>query len=194
MDQIKIGLLIRSLRLERGLTQLELARRLGVTDRAVSKWERCQGCPDVSLLPGLSGVLGIPVDSLLAGDLDEQDNNGGSMKQTKFFLCPQCGNLITASGSAALACCGRTLTPLEPQRPDPDHQLTIEQVENEWYLTSPHPMDKAHHLSFAALVTSERVTLIRRWPEWDFQVRLPRGEHGLLYWHCTRHGLFRQVL
>ena len=194
MDQIKIGLLIRSLRLERGLTQLELARRLGVTDRAVSKWERCQGCPDVSLLPGLAGMLGVPVDSLLAGDLDEQDSNGGSMKQTKFFLCPQCGNLITASGSAALACCGRTLTPLEPQRPDPDHQLTIEQVENEWYLTSPHPMDKAHHLSFAALVTSERVIRVRRWPEWDFQVRLPRGEHGLLYWHCTRHGQFRQVL
>lgn len=145
MDQTKIGLLIRSLRRERGLTQLELAQRLGVTDRAVSKWERCQGCPDVSLLPGL-------------------------------------------------ACCGRTLTPLEPQRPDPDHQLTIEQMENEWYLTSPHPMTKDHHLSFAALVTSERVTLIRRWPEWDFQVRLPRGEHGLLYWHCTRHGLFRQVL
>jgi hypothetical protein len=134
------------------------------------------------------------VDSLLAGDLDEQDSNGGSMKQTKFFLCPQCGNLITASGSAVLACCGRTLTPLEPQRPDPDHQLTIEQMENEWYLTSPHSMTKAHHLSFAALVTSERVILVRRWPEWDFQVRLPRGEHGLLYWHCTQHGLFRQIL
>ena len=116
------------------------------------------------------------------------------MKQTRFFLCPQCGNLITASGSAALACCGRTLTPLEPKRPDPDHQLTIEQVENEWYLTSPHPMTKDHHLSFAALVTSERVILVRRWPEWDFQVRLPRGEHGLLYWHCTQHGLFRQIL
>lgn len=55
MDQTKIGLLIRSLRRERGLTQLELAQRLGVTDRAVSKWERCQGCPDVSLLPGLAG-------------------------------------------------------------------------------------------------------------------------------------------
>ena len=106
------------------------------------------------------------------------------MKQTKFFLCPQCGNLITASGSAVLACCGRTLTPLEPQRPDPDHQLTIEQMENEWYLTSPHSMTKAHHLSFAALVTSERVILVRR----------PRGEHGLLYWHCTQHGLFRQIL
>ena len=116
------------------------------------------------------------------------------MKQTRFFLCPQCGNLITASGSAALACCGRTLEPLNAQKPDPEHTLTIQQVENEWYLTSLHPMDKAHHLSFAALVTSERVTLIRRWPEWDFQVRLPRGEHGLLYWHCTRHGLFRQVL
>ena len=72
--------------------------------------------------------------------------------------------------------------------------LTAEPVEDEWYLTAPHPMEKGHYLSFAALVTGEQVTLVKRWPEWDFQLRLPRRGHGLLYWHCTRHGLFRQTI
>lgn len=194
MDQMKTGSLIRALRTERGMTQLELARALGVTDRAVSKWERGLGCPEVSLLSGLSRLLGVPLERLLEGDMDEQEPKGGTMRNLKFYVCPQCGNLLTASGEAALSCCGRHLEALTPQTPDPDHQLQVEQVEDEWFFTAPHPMEKGHHLSFAALVTGEQLTLVRRWPEWDFQVRLPRRGHGMLYWCCTQHGLFRQVL
>ena len=54
MDYEKIGALIRSLRTQQGLTQRELAQQLTVSDKAVSKWERGQGCPDVSLLPSLA--------------------------------------------------------------------------------------------------------------------------------------------
>ena len=52
MDHEQIGRLIRSLRREQGLTQLQLASLLNVSDKAVSKWERGLGCPEVSLLPG----------------------------------------------------------------------------------------------------------------------------------------------
>lgn len=72
MDQEKTGALIRSLRMERGLTQRELAARLGVSDKAVSKWERGLGCPDVSLLTAISQELGVGLDSMLGGGLPER--------------------------------------------------------------------------------------------------------------------------
>lgn len=152
------------------------------------------GCPDVSLLPGLAQILGVPVEGLLAGGLEEQEPNGGSMRNLRFYVCPQCGNLATATGAAGLSCCGRTLEALVPQKLDEAHGLVLEQAEEDWYLTAPHPMEKGHYLSFAALVSGEQATVVKRWPEWDFQVRLPRRGHGLLYWYCTRHGLFRQTL
>ena len=194
MDYNKTGLLIRTLRRERGMTQRDLAQRLGVTDQAVSKWERGLGCPDISLLSELCRTLGIPPEGLLAGQLDEQEQDGGTMRNSSFYLCPQCGNLIAATGTPTLSCCGRTLAPLVPQKPDQAHCLTVEPVEDEWYLTCTHPMEKGHYISFAALVTGEQVTVVKRWPEGDFQLRLPRRGHGLLYWYCTQHGLFRQSI
>ena len=194
MDQTKIGLLIRTLRTEHGMTQLALAQAIGVTDRAVSKWERGLGCPDLSLLPQLTNVLGVPLEHLLSGELDEHDPNGGTMRNLTFYVCPQCGNLLTSTRPASLSCCGRRLEALTPQTPDPDHQLQAEVVEDEWFITAPHPMEKNHYLSFAALVTGEQATIQKHWPEWDFQLRLPRKGHGMLYWYCTQHGLFRQTL
>lgn len=193
MDQNKTGLLIRTLRLEQNMTQKELADQLNVTEQAVSKWERGLGCPDVLLLPLLAQILGVPLEGLLDGSLDTQAFNGGNMRQLKFYVCPQCGNLITATGTAALSCCGRTLEPLAPQKPDEAHQLSLSPVEDEWYITSTHPMEKDHFLSFAAWVSGDQLTLIKRWPEWDYQVRIPR-KHGFLFWHCTSHGLFRQAI
>ena len=194
MDQQKTGSLIRALRMERSLTQKQLAALLGITDRAVSKWERGLGCPDPSLLPALAQALGAPVERLLAGDLAEQAPNGGTMRNLKFYVCPQCGNLLTAAAPASLSCCGRTLEPLAAQKADEAHSITLEPVEDEWFLTAAHPMEKGHHLAFAALVTGERVILSKHWPEWDFQLRLPRRGRGMLYWYCTRHGLFRKPI
>ena len=194
MDQVKIGNLVRSLRRQKNMTQQELAKQLGLSGKTVSKWECGQGCPDLSVLPELAALLGVPMEDLLSGRLPEQSQNGGNMKNLKFYVCPQCGNLITASGSPSLSCCGRVLEPLPHQKPDEAHTLTIEEIDGEWFLSSSHPMEKGHSLMFAALVTAERVTLVRQWPEWDFQVRLPRRGRGFLYWYCTDHGLFRQIL
>ena len=194
MDCEKIGALIRAARRERGMTQRELGEALHISDRTVSKWECAQGCPDVSLLPALSARLGVDLERMLSGDLEPSREKGDSMKRIRFFVCPHCGNVVTATGEASVSCCGRRLEALTPQRAEGVHRLQAEAVEDEWFFTARHPMDKDHHLSFAALVTGEQVTLFRRWPEWDFQLRLPRGSHGLLYWYCTRHGLFRQTI
>lgn len=88
MDTRRTGGLIRSLREERGLTQLQLAQLVGVGDKAVSKWERGGGCPDVSLLPALAAELGCPVETLLAGSLSPDEAQGGTMKRTAFRICP----------------------------------------------------------------------------------------------------------
>ena len=194
MDCAKTGNLIRTLRLERGMTQRQLAEALGLCDKTVSKWERGLGCPDVSVLNRLAQLLGVGLEDLLNGQLPALETIGGNMKKTVYYVCPVCGNLLTASAEASVSCCGRRLEPLKAAKPDPDHQLIIEQVENEWFLTSRHPMTKDHTITFAALVTGDRLQLVKLYPEWDLQVRFPRRGHGILLWHCSRHGLFSQIL
>ena len=192
MDQIKTGGLIRALRTQKGLTQKELAEAVGVGDKAVSKWERGLGCPDVSLLPELSRVLGVGLEALLSGELDANDQERGNMKKLNFYVCPDCGSLITASTEAGVSCCGRTLLPLEPQKPE--EPLSVEKIDGSWFISSPHPMTKEHYISFVALLTGDTLFLRRLYPEWDLQTRIPAFSHGILLWHCTKHGLFRQII
>ncbi len=192
MDQTKTGGLIRALRTQKGLTQKALAEAVGVGDKAVSKWERGLGCPDVSLLPELSRVLGVGLEALLSGALDANDQERGNMKKLKCYVCPDCGNLITAAAEADLSCCGRTLLPLEPQKPE--EPLSVEKIDGSWFISSPHPMTKEHYVSFVALLTGDTLFLRRLYPEWDLQTRIPAFSHGILLWHCTKHGLFRQII
>ena len=192
MDQTKTGGLIRALRTQKGLTQKELAEAVGVGDKAVSKWERGLGCPDVSLLPELSRVLGVGLEALLSGQIDANDQERGNMKKLNFYVCPDCGNLITAAAEAGVSCCGRTLLPLEPQKPE--EPLSVEKIDDSWFISSPHPMTKDHYVSFAALLTGDTLFLRRLYPEWDLQTRILAFGHGILLWYCTKHGLFRQII
>ena len=192
MDQTKTGGLIRALRTQKGLTQKALAEAIGVGDKAVSKWERGLGCPDVSLLPELSRVLGVGLETLLSGSLDANDQERGNMKKLNFYVCPDCGNLITAATEVGVSCCGRTLLPLEPQKPE--EPLSVEKIDDSWFVSSPHPMTKDHYVSFVALLTGDTLFLRRLYPEWDLQTRVPCLGHGILLWYCTKHGLFQQLI
>lgn len=69
MDQIKIGKFIAARRKEAGLTQAQLAERLGITDRAVSKWETGRSLPDAALMPDLCAALGIGIQDLFCGEV-----------------------------------------------------------------------------------------------------------------------------
>ena len=193
MNLDKVGGLLRTLRREKGLTQRALAEQIGVSDRTISKWETGRGAPDVSLLSAVSDALGVNIEGILRGELRPEDCTGGNMKKIRYYYCPVCGSLSLSTGGAAISCCGRPLTPLEPAAPDSDHALTLEPIEDEWYITTPHPMTRDHYITFAALVGSDRIQLIKQYPEWDFQLRLPRLT-GLLLWHCSEHGLFSMPL
>lgn len=191
MDGKEIGMLLSKLRKERNMTQREVAERLSVSPQAVSKWERGNGFPDVSLLPALSGLFGVAVDRLLAGNLKSEETDRGNMKRIKFFVCPDCGNILTATGGGELHCCSRKLEALKPQKADEAHQVRVQEIEEDWYITFDHPMKKDHYFRFAAYVTMDRVLLVRLYPEQGGEFRIPqiRGG-GKLYLCCSRDGLF----
>ena len=194
MDQIKTGQLIRTLRQRRGLTQSALAGQIGVSDKAVSKWERGCGAPDISLLPALGDALGVDAGVLLRGELGENGKSSGNMSKMRFYVCPQCGSLLFAAEEAEVSCCGRRLKALEPRPAEGEHKLSVTRVEDEWFLTGSHPMEREHYISFAALVTGDTVLVKKRYPQWSLDTRLPMLGHGTLYWYCTQHGLFCQKL
>lgn len=114
------------------------------------------------------------------------------MKHLKFFVCPQCGNILTASADASLSCCGKKLTALTPHKAE--EKLNVELIENDYFISSGHPMEKDHYISFVALLTGDALVLRRQYPEWDLQTRLPRLGHGKLVWYCSQHGLFYQLV
>ena len=194
MDTYVTGATIKQLREAGKLTQSELAQKIGVSSKTISKWETAKGLPDISLLQPLAQALGISVIELMNGQHITNRNPSANMLRCKFYVCPVCGNIIHCTGSTVLSCCGITLPPLEPEDIDAAHGITIENVEDEQFLTIHHPMTKAHFISFVAHVTSDRVQLVKLYPEGSAQTRLQLRTGGLLYYYCNRHGLFRKKL
>jgi len=190
MNTYVTGSTIRQLREKRKLTQAGLAEQIGVSSKTISKWETAKGLPDISLLEPLSQALGISVIELMNGEHITNRNVSANMLRMKFYVCPICGNILHSTGSAVISCCGVTLPPLEAEEPDDDHAITIQQVEDEHFITIHHPMTKDHFISFVAFVTSDRVQLVKLYPEGNAQTRLQLRGFGKIYYCCNRHGLF----
>jgi len=191
MNSTEIGALLQRLRKERDMTQRQVAERLSVSAQAVSRWETGVGCPDVSLLPGLAELFGVSIVHLLAGDLAPEKKEVGNMKRVKFYVCPDCGNILTASGGGELHCCGRKLEYLSVRPADEDHKANVQEMEEDWYVTFTHPMEKDHFFRFVAYVTTDKVLLTRLYPESGGEFRIPQVRGGgKLYLCCSRHGLF----
>lgn len=182
---------IYALREQHGLTQRELADRIGVTDKAVSKWETGRGVPDIALVEPLARTLGVSVAELLTGNVAVNANKAGNASKAVFYVCPICGNVVTALGEGSFCCCGAALLVQEPEQPDAAHALCVQQCEGDHVVTMDHPMTKQHYLSFMAYVTADAVHLRKLYPEQAAQARFPIAGAGLLYAYCNRHGLFR---
>lgn len=192
MNVYVTGPVIKRLREAKRMTQAELADRIGVSGKAVSKWETSRGLPDVSLLEPLSSALGVSVTELLSGAPVSNRNAACNMLRTKLYVCPVCGNILHAAGEAVISCCGITLPPLEAESPDEAHQLQIEPVEDEQFLTVRHPMTKTHYISFLAYASSDRFQLVKLYPEGNAEARFSLRGSGYLYVYCNRHGLMKQ--
>lgn len=194
MNTYVTGNTIKALRELNRLTQAELADRIGVSSKTISKWETAKGLPDISLLQPLAKALGVSVIELMNGEHIINQNVSANMLRSKFYVCPICGNVIHCTGDAVISCCGVTLPALEAEEIDEDHALTIENVEDEQFLTIRHPMTKEHFISFAASVTSDRIQLVKFYPESSAQTRMQLRGRGYLYFFCNKHGLFRQKI
>lgn len=192
MNVYVTGAVIRQLRESKGMTQAELAQKLDVSSKTVSKWETAKGFPDVSLLEPLASALGVSVLELLSGDAVSNQNKSANLLRSSFYVCPVCGNVIHTMGEAVVSCCGIRLPVLEAEEPDEAHTIVAEPVEDEYYLTISHPMTKTHFLSFLAYVTTDQFQLIKLYPEGNAQCRFRfRGSGGYVYLYCNHHGLMR---
>ena len=192
MNSYVTGATIRQLREKRNLTQAALAERIGVSSKTISKWETAKGLPDISLLQPLAQALNISVIELMNGEHIINKNTSANMLRSQFHDCPNCGNVIHSTGSSLISCCGITLPALEAEEADEGHTINIETVEDEHFITVHHPMTKEHFISFIAFVTSDRMQLVKLYPEGNAETRLQLRGMGYLYWYCNRHGLFKK--
>lgn len=192
MNTYVTGTTIKQLRESCSLTQAELGEKIGVSSKTISKWETAKGLPDINLLQPLAQALGISVIELMNGEHIINQNISANMLRSKFYVCPLCGNVLHTLGDAVVSCCGITLPALEAEETDDGHAVTIEKVEDEHFITVHHPMTKAHYISFLAFVSSDRIQMVKLYPESNAQTRLQLRGRGYLYYFCNRHGLFRK--
>ena len=194
MDNYITGATIKRLREAKGITQTQLAEQIGVSDKAVSKWETAKGLPDITLIEPLAKVLGVSVMELMSGDTVINKNISSNILRSKFYVCPVCGNVIRTTGDTVISCCGITLPPLEAEDVDEAHGVTVEKVEDEHFITVSHEMTKTHFISFIAYLTSDRVQFVKFYPEGNAETRLQLRGKGYLYIYCNKHGLMKKKI
>lgn len=194
MSSYITGEAIKALREQQGLTQRQLADTLGVTDKAISKWETGRGLPDVTLVEPLARALHVSVAELLSGEQIVNANRAANLLRARFYVCPLCGNVLYASGDASISCCGVALPPLESEEPDDAHLVAVEVSDGEVFLRADHPMRKEHFISFFAYVTTDHVLMRKLYPEQEAIARFPYKGIGRVFAYCNKHGLIEQKL
>ena len=191
MNQYVTGAMIKRLREKRAITQQQLAEKIGVSDKAISKWETGRGYPDITLIESLASVLGVSVIELFSGENIVNANPSFNMRLMKLYVCPLCGNVIQSAGEAVVSCCGITLPPLETEDADAAHSIRIEPVEDEYFVKVLHPMQKDHYISFLVAGKDDGYELRKLYPEGEAQARFKIRQTKEIYVYCNRHGLFR---
>lgn len=194
MNNYVTGSIIKKLREEKGITQNTLADLLGVTDKAVSKWETSKGLPDITLIEPLASALGVSITELLNGEQIKNSNKSANILKSKFYVCPLCGNVICSMGETVISCCGIQLPALEATNIDIQHKLKIEKMEDEYFVAVNHDMSKKHYISFMALVSSARCQFVKLYPESNAETRFQIKDSGYLYVYCNKHGLMKQKI
>ena len=185
------GSIIKSLRETKKMTQRDLADKLKLSDKTISKWETGRGIPDISIIEDLAKVLNVSVTELLMGKQIVNTNRHANMKNVHFYVCPICGNIIQSIGEGAYSCCGVVLPETNVEENDYEHEIIVESVEDEYYVHLDHEMSKTHYLSFMAYVTSDSILLIKMYPEGFSASMFPKKGHGDIYAYCNRHGLYK---
>ncbi len=190
MDRYITGAIIKELREKKRMTQAELAEKLYVSDKTISKWETAKGYPDISLLEPIAKVFGVSVAELMSGRTVSNTNVSANMMRSKLYVCPICGNVIHSMGEAVINCHGVLLAPAQAEEMDENHMIFVEGVEDEYYIRIEHDMTKTHYISFIAAFSPDGLQLIKLYPEGAPEARVKiRGVKQILF-YCNRDGLF----
>ncbi len=184
------GTIIKELREKNHLTQAELAKKLSVSDKTVSKWETAKGYPDISLLEPIARVFDISITELISGNPVSNVNVSANMMRSKFYVCPVCGNVIHCMGETVINCHGVLLAPLEAEEIDENHKILIEKVEDEYYVRIEHDMTKIHYISFITAISADKVQMIKLYPEGSAEVRFKINGVKRIFFYCNKDGLF----
>ncbi|MBR6401869.1 MAG: helix-turn-helix domain-containing protein [Eubacterium sp.] len=190
MDQYVTGAAIKELREKSKITQLQLAEKLGVSDKTVSKWETGKGYPDITLLEPIANAFNISVPELISGHQILNANVSANMIRSKFYVCPVCGNVIHTMGEAVIHCHGIQLQPSDAEQTDEKHKIFIERVEDEYYVRIDHDMTKTHYISFIATVSSDSCQMVKLYPEGKAEAYFKIAGVRKIFFYCNRDGLF----
>lgn len=190
MNQYITGAVIKRLREERNMTQLQLADCLAVSAKTVSKWETAKGYPDITLLEPLADALRVSVTELISGNTVTNSNVSANILRSHFYVCPVCGNIIHSMGETVIQCHGLQLQPEESEETDENHKIFIEQVEDEYYVQIEHDMSKQHYISFIAAVSVDKIQMVKLYPQGNAEARFKMNGVKKIYFYCNRSGLF----
>lgn len=190
MNQYVTGTVIKELREKKKMTQLQLAEKLGVSDKTVSKWETGKGYPDITLLEPIAEAFFVSVTELISGNTIYNSNVSANVLKSKFYICPICGNVIHSMGEAVIHCHGVLLTAAEPEATDENHMIFVERVEDEYFVRIEHDMTKNHYISFLAAESSDRIQMVKLYPEGNAEARFKIGGVKRILFYCNRDGLF----
>ena len=194
MNNYITGKIIKELREKNELTQVELADIIGVSDKAVSKWENGKGLPDITLIEPLSNALKVSVIELMNGEYIINQNKASNMLKSKFSVCPVCSNIIHTMGENINSCCGINLPALEAEPENEDHIINCEVVENEYYIHTNHDMSKEHYISWISYITNDRCEIVKLYPEQNAEARFLKRGKGIIYIYCNKDGLIKKDL
>lgn len=191
INQHITGGIIKRLRESKGLTQEELAAKIHVTGKAISKWETGQGFPDVALLESIAKALNISIIELFSGESVVNLNRSSNLLNSVLYICPVCGNGILSFGQVVISCCGVTLSPLKSVETDQAHEISIENDDGEYYVSVNHPMVKDHYITCLAAVSDNGIQFVKLYPEGNAEARFRPDRIRWIYAYCSQHGLFR---
>lgn len=172
------------------MTQLQLAERLSVSAKTVSKWETAKGYPDITLLESIANALSVSISELLSGNTVTNSNVSANMLRSHFYVCPVCGNIIHSMGETVIQCHGLQLQPEEAEETDENHKIFTEQVEDEYYVQVEHDMSKQHYISFIAAVSVDKMQMVKLYPQGNAEARFKMNGVKKIYFYCNRSGLF----
>lgn len=190
MNQYVTGAVIKRLREEKNMTQLQLAERLSVSAKTVSKWETAKGYPDITLLESIANALSVSISELLSGNTMTNSNVSANMLRSHFYVCPVCGNIIHSMGETVIQCHGLQLQPEEAEETDENHKIFTEQVEDEYYVQVEHDMSKQHYISFIVAVSVDKMQMVKLYPQGNAEARFKMNGVKKIYFYCNRSGLF----